>query len=202
MCTSVPIDEACLFGIASEQAGYFTTSQAQCCGFSWRLLSHHTSSGRFIRIERGLYRYRDYPSSPYEEVMAAWLAVGKNIGVVSHESALDLLDLTDVIPNSIHITVPRVHRRVETLPGTTLHSTSTPPQGDEIITRHGILLTDPIRTLLDAAEDGTAPEQIVQGVATAIKRGLLTRAQLEQKSESRNRRTRRLIELALEVATS
>lgn len=201
MRTSIAIDEGCLFDIASEQAGYFTANQAQCCGYSWRLLSHHTASGRFIRIKRGLYRYRDYPSSPYEEVMAAWLAVGKDIGVVSHESALDLLDLTDVIPNSIHITVPRAHRRAEVLPGTTLHSTTAPPQGDEIISRHGILLTDPVRTLLDAAEDGTAPEQIVQGVAAAIKRGLLTRAQLEQKSESRNKRTKRLITLALEAVT-
>ena len=29
-----------------------------------------------------------------------WLAVGKDTAVVSHESALDLLDLSDVIPNA------------------------------------------------------------------------------------------------------
>lgn len=193
------IDDEGLFGAATEQAGYFTTSQAEEYGFSRRLLTHHTNTGRFLRIKRGLYRLRDYPSSPDEDVMAAWLAVGRNIGVVSHESALDLLDLTDVIPNAIHITVPRAHRRVKALPGTTLHSTNTPPQDDEVITWNGIRLTDSVRTLLDVAEVGTAPEQIVQGVATAIKRGLLTKAHLKKKAESRNKRTQRLIALALEA---
>ena len=42
--------------------------------------------------------------------MAAWLAVGKQNAVVSHESALDLLDLSDVSPDRVHLTVPRSRR--------------------------------------------------------------------------------------------
>src|SRR5687768_11843117 len=99
-------DHSCLFDVASEQHGYFTVQQAHGCGFGWRALLHHRKRGRFIHIRRGLYRLRDYPSSPREEVAAVWLAVGKDTAVVSHESALDLLDLSDVIPNSVHITVP------------------------------------------------------------------------------------------------
>ncbi|MGI8824767.1 MAG: hypothetical protein ACR2JC_03825 [Chloroflexota bacterium] len=34
-----------------------------------------------------------YPSSRYGDGAAAWLAVGKEKSVVSHESTLDLLDL-------------------------------------------------------------------------------------------------------------
>lgn len=195
------IDGENLFWIATEQAGYFTTSQAEQCGFSRRLLSHYAKSGRFMRIARGLYRFRDYPPSPEEDVMAAWLAVGKDSGVVSHETALDLLDLTDIIPNSIHITVPRSRRGVSVLPGTTLHSISKPLRDDEVITRNGIRLTSPVRTLLDVAEEGIGPEQIVQGIAEALRRGLLTKGQLIEHVGTRNKRVNRLIRLAIGEAT-
>src|SRR5207248_3046491 len=109
-------DSLCLFEVASEQGGYFTAEQARACRYSFALLSHHVKSGRFLRIRRGLYRLRDYPSSPREDVLAAWLAVGKESAVVSHDSALDLLDLSDVIPDAAHLTVPRFRRNVPSLP--------------------------------------------------------------------------------------
>src|SRR5580658_3800890 len=85
-----------LFELASEQGGYFTAAQARARGFSKALLAHHAKSGRFLRVQQGLYRLREYPSSPREEVIAAWLATGKEVGVVSHDSALDLLALSYV----------------------------------------------------------------------------------------------------------
>src|SRR3989449_11223018 len=103
-------DRARLFEIASEQSGYFTADQAQACGFSRALLSHHAKSGHFVRVRRGLYRFREYPSSRREDVLAAWLAVGKDASTVSHESALDILDLSDVIPAAVHLTVSRSRR--------------------------------------------------------------------------------------------
>ena len=88
--------------------------------FRSNLIQYHVKTGKFIRIHRGVYRLRDYPSWPREEVMAAWLAVGKERAAVSHESALDLLDLSDVIPNRIHLTVPRFVRNLPKLPGVTI----------------------------------------------------------------------------------
>jgi hypothetical protein len=66
-----------LFELVSEQGGYFTAAQARACGFSKALLAHHAKSGRYLRVRQGLYRFREYPSSPREEVIAAWLAAGK-----------------------------------------------------------------------------------------------------------------------------
>ena len=80
-----------LFELSSEQGGYFTAAEAQTCGYSRALLAHHAKSGQFIRVRQGLYRFRDYPSSPREDVIAAWLATGREAAVVSHESALDIL---------------------------------------------------------------------------------------------------------------
>lgn len=59
-------DAEALFALASEQAGLVTSAQAHARDYSWTMLSHHTATGRFLRLRRGLYRFRDYPSSPHE----------------------------------------------------------------------------------------------------------------------------------------
>lgn len=186
-------DHACLFDVASEQSGYFTSKQARACGFNWRLLTFHAQSGRFIRVRRGLYRLRDYPSSPREEVVAAWLAVGKDTAVVSHDSALDLLNLSDVIPDAVHLTVPRPKRHLPTLLGVKIHTTTRPLGRADVTVRDGVRLTSATRTVLDAAEGGTAPEQIELAIAQAVSRGLTTPQELEEQAKQRGRRVAKLV---------
>jgi predicted transcriptional regulator of viral defense system len=190
-------DHAQLYELAAEQLGYFTAAQARACGFTWTLLSHHTWSGRFIRVRRGLYRLRNYPSSPHEEVMVAWLAVGKDTAVVSHERALDLLDLSDVIPDAIDLTVPRSKRNLPALPSVTIHTTTRPLRPDDVTTRDGIRLTAAARTIVDTAEAGTAPEQVELAIRQAIERGLTTPEHLCQATHERNRRVAELVCSAL-----
>ena len=38
-------------------------------------------------------------SSPFDHVAAAWMLAGSEIAIISHESALELYDLSDVIPS-------------------------------------------------------------------------------------------------------
>jgi len=187
-----------LFALSSEQAGYFTSAQAQAQGYSAQLLGYHAERGRFERVRRGLYRLRDYPSSPREEVMAAWLAAGKESAVVSHESALELLGLSDVMPATIHLLVPRGRRWLRTLPGATVHTTADDLASDEIVTRQGLRITAPMRTILDVADAGTAPEQVIMAVGQAQARGMIIAARLRQAAAQRNRRVRGLIERTLE----
>lgn len=195
-------DYASLYALASAQAGYFTTRQAVEYGVSWRALTHHTHSGRFQRLRRGLYRFRDYPSSPYEDVVAAWLAIGAARGIVSHETALDIYDLTDIIPSSVHLTVPRAQRGLRPPAGVVLHTTLHALRDDEIIIREGVRLTTPERTLLDAAEAGTAPDQVERGIQAAIKRGWITPAQLRDHAAQRGGRVARLVATALHEAAA
>jgi hypothetical protein len=54
-----------------------------------------------------------------------------------------------------------------------------------------------VRTILDAAEAGTAPEQIVLAVSQARERGVLTAAQLQRAAQERDQPTRRLVDQAL-----
>jgi predicted transcriptional regulator of viral defense system len=190
-------DFASLFGAASEQAGFFTSAQAHACGYSKQLLAYHAAKGRFVRIQRGLYRLRDYPSSPHEEVMAAWLATGKDSSIVSHESALDLLDLSDVVPTSIHMLIPRNRRGLSGMPGVTLHTTTHAIQPNEIALREGMRLTAPARTILDVAELGTAPEQVIMAIVQASDRGWITDAELRAEARDRDSRVTALIDKGL-----
>jgi len=195
-------DRLRLFELASEQGGYFTAEQARASGYSFALLSHHVKRGRFLRVRRGLYRLREYPSSPREDVLAAWLAAGKDVAVVSHESALDLLDLSDVMPNAVHLTVPRARRHLPTLPGVKIHTTVRPLQPSDLAYRDGLVLTSATRTILDAAEAGTAPDQVERAVVQAVERGLTSPDELRQSAAERGRRVAALIEGALrKIAT-
>lgn len=190
-------DHVALFEVASTQQGYFTVAQARACGFGTDLLTHHARGGRFVRAYRGVYRLRDYPSSRWEDVMAAWLALGRDTAVVSHESALALHDLSDVIPNAIHLTVPRARRYLPNLPNVRLHTTSHPPESVDVVEREGLRATAPGRSILDSAEAGTGPEQIEMAIRQAVRRGLFLPDQLRGAARERSQRVRALVEGAL-----
>ncbi len=197
--TSGQPDHEALFETASGQAGYFTTEQAAADGFSSALLTHHTKTGRFQRVARGLYRLRDYPSAPGEEIVAAWLRQAPR-AVVSHESALELLGLSDILADQVHLTVPRARRRLVAQPGVTIHTTTHPLADAEVISRHGVRLTAPARTIADVAAAGLAPDQVSAAVSQALRRGLTTPALLREAARSRGRRVQRLAEAALSGA--
>jgi predicted transcriptional regulator of viral defense system len=129
--------------------------------------------------------------------MAAWLALGKDRSVVSHDSALDLLALSDVIPGAIHLTVPRSRRHLPKLSGTVIHTTTKPPSQSDLITREGIRLTAAARTILDVAEAGSAPEQVENAIGQALHQGLVTPQQLRRDAEQRNKRVFTLVTNAL-----
>jgi predicted transcriptional regulator of viral defense system len=189
-------DHEALFQTASGQAGYFTTEQAAADGFSSALLTHHTKTGRFLRAGRGLYRLRDYPSAPHEEIVAAWLRQAPD-AVVSHESALELLGLSDVIADRVHLTVARERRRLVAQPGVTIHTTTHPLTDADVIRRHGVRLTAPARAIVDVAAAGMAPDQVSAAVREALARGLTTPALLREAARSRGGRVKRLVEAAL-----
>ena len=130
--------------------------------------------------------------------MAAWLTMGKDTSAVSHESALDLLDLSDVIPDSIHILVPRDRRGLPPWSGITLHTSTRPFLPNDVTTRNGLRLTAPLRTILDVAEAGVTPEQVVQAVQQAVTRGLLMPTALRHAARERGSRVDRLIARSLE----
>ena len=189
-------DHEALFSVASAQAGCFTTSQAAAQGFSSALLSHHVRSGRFVRVARGLYRFRDYPAQPGDEIVAAWLRQAPD-AVVSHESALEVLDLADTIADRVHLTVPRSRRHLVPQGGVVIHTTTHPLGTTDTVSRRGMRVTAPARTIIDVAAAGGAPDQVTAAVHAALARGMTTPALLREAAQARGRRVQRLIEAAL-----
>ena len=170
---------------AYQQGGYFTAGQARAHRVSRQLLDHHVRRRRFVRIRRGLYRIQGFPTAEHDELREAWMSVGGDDALLSHESALALLDLSDNIPDGLHLLVPRRRRGLRRPPGVTLH---TSPDGEEVATvwRDGLPLTAPARTLVDVA-DRLQPEQLSMAVRQALRRGLLTRKQLQEEAARRRR---------------
>lgn len=185
MHDTTPPDLRGLEAVAYEQSGYFTSEQARAHSVSRQLLNHHIKQERFEQIRRGLYRVRGFPSSQHDEIREKWLAVGAEKAIVSHESALALLELSDNIPNAVHLLVPRRYRGLRRPVGVVLH---TFPDAEEVATvrRDGITVTTPARTLIDVAS-ALQPEQAAMAARQALGRGLLTQGQLEQEASRRGK---------------
>jgi len=169
-----------LFGTASSQGGHFTVQQAEDAGYSKGLRAYHLHQGNFLRPAPGVYRLRWYPSWEREEVMVAWLWAGRERAVVSHESALDLLDLGEEIPGWVHLTVPRTARSLMgLLAGVRIHTSVQDLAPAQTTWVQGMRVTSPARSIADYARAGGRPDQVEKMMDEARARGVLSAADLE-----------------------
>jgi predicted transcriptional regulator of viral defense system len=118
--------------------------------------------------------------------------------VVSHESALELLGLSEVVPEAVHVAVPRSKRYRPGAPGVKVHTTTREITVTDVVIRDGMRVTSPVRSIVDAAETGMAPEQVLAAVTQAVDRGMATEPQLLAAAGERGGRVERLVRRALE----
>ena len=170
-----------LFAKAMEQGGYFTAKQAKEAGYDYSHLDYHLHVGNFDRVEHGLYRLPTIPPGEHDEFvrLALWSRnqADASQAVVSHESALVLHELSELLPGTIHLTVPPRFRK-QVPPGCVLHRARLRPE--DVEERQGFRVTSPLRTLLDVAGGGTSQEQLAKAVADALARGLVRKKCLEK----------------------
>ncbi|MDD5468348.1 MAG: type IV toxin-antitoxin system AbiEi family antitoxin domain-containing protein [Anaerolineales bacterium] len=178
-----------LYEIAENQAGYFTAKQAHLAGFSRERLFYYVTTGRFSRVQRGIYRLVQFPGSPYEDLFVAWLKAGPD-AVISHESALYLYQLSDVLPSEIHVIMPRTGSRRRQ--GIRLHTNRLNP--NEVTQREGLPVTSATRTIIDVAAGGITDEQIRKAIHEAIRRGLIAKEELLSLASRHGGRLLRIIE--------
>ena len=187
--------------LALEQGGYFDRRDALSHGISDSLLRYHTQTGRFERVLPGVYRLRIAPISPHDEHLLAWVWTNYR-GAISHESALALYDLADILPSRIHLTVPRPFHRISA----PFRVHLAPLPGEDVRTYNRLLVTTPARSIVDAAATGTDPAQIHKAVRESLDRGLLDpdtlRAAAARRPNQHRRDVRRLIEEALSGAAT
>lgn len=171
-------DHRFLFEIAADQGGYFTAAQGHEAGFSKNLIRYYVHRGKFqiLRPRGGVYRLRDFPSGPHEELWAALVAAGPE-AILSHESALRLHHLSDVTPRAIDMWIPYEKRWLKpqsVARGVKLHVARARLRPNEMTVVDGLRVTTPLRTLLDVTTGDTNPRQVVLAIKQALERQWVT----------------------------
>jgi predicted transcriptional regulator of viral defense system len=179
-----------LYDLAAPQGGYFTARQAGEAAVTRQTLSYHaTSGGSLERVAPAVYRLRRFPEPSHGHVIAGWLPLARAGAVVSHESALELLDITDVIADRVHVTLPREKRGLSLPPDVRAHYTVRPVGNADRRRVAGVPVTGVERTITDLLRTAGWTEQIDLAVQQSVRRGLTTgrklRAALPTRWQSR-----------------
>lgn len=171
-----------LFEFADQQQGFFTTKQAKAAGFAENTHPYHVQVGNWIREHRGIYRLALFPTADRPDLVL-WALWSRNRnekveGVYSHQTALNLYELSDLSPAKLHMTVPADFRRNSDIPGILVLHYADLPDSD-IQTAQGLKFTRPLRTILDLIEAGAVEQRFIrQALRQAVDRGLITRQQI------------------------
>jgi hypothetical protein len=174
-----------LFAIADLQQGYFTSKQARSAGFVYSTHSYHVKAGNWVREHWGVYRLAQYAEADRPDLVlwSLWSRDRKrdeSQGVYSHQTALSLYDLSDLMPSKLHMTVPPGFHRGGKIPGIlVLHRSKLTK--DEVESRRGFRVTRPLRTVTDLIrKDSVSRDLLIQAVTESLKRGLLSRSEIEK----------------------
>lgn len=183
--------------LALHQGGYFHRYDALLRHIGDELLSYHARTGRFERVLPGVYRMAIAPKSDQDDLWRA-LVWSNYRAAISHESALALYGLSDVLPGRVQVTAPpefsKAARGYQVFHAV-LHE-------HELTEYDGLTVTTAARSIVDAAATGTGPELIVQAVQQALNRGLTTAAALRDAATARRYRGKRLVVPLLDDAVN
>ena len=158
--------------LALEQHGVFTAEQARAVGVKTTALVMMVRRGRVERLAYGLYRDPGAPLTRWTPYVTAVLWPQGTTGVLSHETALDLMEVSDANPTMIHLTIPRKHRpRRQPPPGVVLHFADLTPV--DVGSVEGLPVTKAARAIRDVAEANIGPALIRQAINDARQKGWL-----------------------------
>lgn len=138
-----------LLAVAATQYACMTLDQARAAKVSQDMLDDRVAGGELWSPHRGVYAINGAPRSWRQDLMAACLAGGLGT-VASHRAALQLWELVDLDEPPVEISIPRprsprfgrgsviMHRPLDLAPA---HAAA----------RHRIPVTNPLRSMVDAA---------------------------------------------------
>jgi len=167
-----------LYDVAEGQGGFFTSKQAVDAGFVSNHHSYHVKAGNWTREAWGIFRLAQFPMPERADLIrySLWSRNRQDQpqGVYSHQTALGLYDLSDVMPSKLHLSVPKTFRKNCAIPSAlVLHYADLLP--DDIEVREGYRVTRPLRTLLDLIDSKElSPDLMEQAIKESRKRGLIT----------------------------
>jgi predicted transcriptional regulator of viral defense system len=173
-----------LIELAISQGGYFTAKQALKFGYSYRAQNYYVETKQWLKEDRALYRFNFLPFSKEDELIKAcfWSRDKKDIpqAVISHESALSVHGVGEVISDKVNLTVPKSFRKK---PPKKYLIYKVDLTNKEIEEKDFFRVTSVIRTVADIAEK-VDPEQLKKIVEDAYKKGLLSQHEIELSNSS------------------
>jgi predicted transcriptional regulator of viral defense system len=165
--------------VANERYGFVTPDDARELGINPMNLVRMAERGQIERRGTGLYRFPLTPASRLDAYMEATLWPRGAHGVLSHETALELYELSDVHPARIHITVPRGYRvRREVPPPYRLHREDL--EADQLALHEGIAVVTPAHAIRQAHEAHLGAALIGQAIDQSEQSGRLTARQARE----------------------
>lgn len=172
-----------LYEFAVGQGGFFTSAQARAAGYPKQLQHYHVKRGNWIREDRGIYRLWEWPRGPHDDLIFWTLWSGK-VAVVSHETAMAVHGISDLMPARIHLTVPPGFRK--RFPREIVQYREK-LSNHEIEQRDWFRVTTPLRTLMDVARAAVSIEHVARGLQDAFHKGLVADRQIEAAIEALER---------------
>jgi predicted transcriptional regulator of viral defense system len=182
-----------LYQIAEDQGGYFSLAQARAIGLGKTQIYRELKRGKFEKAHRGVYRFVQFPVSQFEEIHVAVLSAGAD-AIVGFQSALYVYDLSDIIPDEIHLILPATSSRRR--PGIRVHTIQLAPEN--VTQFEGLPITTVDKTIIDCAFAHVDDEQIGIAVFQSLRRGMTTKQKLIDQASNRPARVQALITKAVE----
>lgn len=172
-----------LYGIAEDQAGFFTAAQARVAGLHQVRLIQLAQHGDIERVSRGVYRLTRFPISRLGHYMEAvlWPQVRRPdvVGVVSHQSALSIHELFDASPARVHVTLPTAVRIRRDVPNSlAIHYADLSPNDVERV--EGVPVTTPARSIRDAHASHLGNDLVRQAIADGRRSGVLSNSEADR----------------------
>lgn len=165
--------------LANDAHGFVTPDDAREAGVDPINLVRMAERGQLERRGNGVYRFPLFPPGPLDPYMEAALWPRGVNGVISHESALELYELSDVHPRRIHITVPRGYRiRREVPTAYRIHHEDFQPR--DVDRFEGIPIVTPEHAIRQADRAGLGPALLGQAIDHGEQNGRLTRRQAKK----------------------
>lgn len=169
-----------LWEVAVDQYGYVTSKDARSLGINPVELGKLAARKQIEHVSYGVYRFGQLPVTPLDSYMLATLwANGR--GVLSHDTALDLHEVCDINPSTLHITVPG--RRPERRGGEQYVVHSEPLDDGEVTWHEGIRIVTVAKAIEQGIASGVSSHLLAQALQTARDRGAITEAEHRRLTE-------------------
>src|SRR4051794_26978453 len=159
---------------AMGQHGFVTPADARALGVDPAYLRVLAKRELLEHPARGVYRFPIVPPGRLDEYAQAVLWPADVIGTLSHDTALDLYELSDINPGQIHLTVPARYRTNRAVPAQyAIHRADLP--ADDMTRWEGLPIVTVRRAIADAIDTDVRAGLIEQAIETARARAQLRR---------------------------